>query len=183
MWSSWIRGQSCSGKVVLTELALPRPAASASPLAQTTTTCGENVGLHSFSFLSTTSRLIRPHPISAPVAGSPSKARPAAWVSCLDHNGGHQTTGIARRWRLVPEVRSSRVSRHIPHAIVPDRFSILTFASSTASSSYVVRCPSTMAGSKSLQDEQYNWRNFSICFLVSLGQIAFGYPASIIGVT
>ena len=40
-----------------------------------------------------------------------------------------------------------------------------------------------MAASKSLQDDQYNWRNFWICFLVSLGQIAFGYPASIIGVT
>jgi hypothetical protein len=30
---------------------------------------------------------------------------------------------------------------------------------------------------------QYNWRNFWICFLVSLGQVAFGYPASIIGTT
>ena len=30
---------------------------------------------------------------------------------------------------------------------------------------------------------QYNWRNFGICFLVSLGQIAFGYPSSIIGTT
>ena len=29
----------------------------------------------------------------------------------------------------------------------------------------------------------FNWHNFYICFLVSLGQIAFGYPASIIGVT
>lgn len=29
----------------------------------------------------------------------------------------------------------------------------------------------------------FNWYNFYICFLVSLGQIAFGYPASIIGVT
>jgi hypothetical protein len=32
-------------------------------------------------------------------------------------------------------------------------------------------------------DQQYNWRNFWICFLVSLGQIAFGYPSSIIGTT
>lgn len=31
--------------------------------------------------------------------------------------------------------------------------------------------------------EQFNWRNFWICFLVSLGQIAFGYPSSIIGTT
>ena len=31
--------------------------------------------------------------------------------------------------------------------------------------------------------DQYNWRTFWICFLVSCGQIAFGYPASIIGVT
>jgi hypothetical protein len=30
---------------------------------------------------------------------------------------------------------------------------------------------------------QWNWRNFFMCFMVSLGQIAFGYPASIIGVT
>lgn len=31
--------------------------------------------------------------------------------------------------------------------------------------------------------QQFNWRNFWICFLVSLGQVAFGYPASIIGTT
>lgn len=30
---------------------------------------------------------------------------------------------------------------------------------------------------------QMNWRNFWICFSVSLGQLAFGYPASIIGTT
>jgi hypothetical protein len=30
---------------------------------------------------------------------------------------------------------------------------------------------------------QFNGWNFFICYLVSLGQIAFGYPASIIGVT
>lgn len=30
---------------------------------------------------------------------------------------------------------------------------------------------------------QFNWYNFWVCFLVSLGQIAFGYPASIIGTT
>jgi hypothetical protein len=30
---------------------------------------------------------------------------------------------------------------------------------------------------------QWNHYNFFICWLVSLGQIAFGYPASIIGVT
>ena len=30
---------------------------------------------------------------------------------------------------------------------------------------------------------QWNGWNFFICFMVSLGQIAFGYPASIIGVT
>ena len=30
---------------------------------------------------------------------------------------------------------------------------------------------------------QWNGWNFFICFIVSLGQIAFGYPASIIGVT
>lgn len=40
-----------------------------------------------------------------------------------------------------------------------------------------------MAAAHPRKDEQYNWRNFWICFLVSLGQIAFGYPASIIGVT
>lgn len=40
-----------------------------------------------------------------------------------------------------------------------------------------------MANSDSAGNGQYNWRNFAICFLVSLGQIAFGYPASIIGVT
>lgn len=27
------------------------------------------------------------------------------------------------------------------------------------------------------------WRNFWICFFVSLGQVAFGYPSSIIGTT
>jgi hypothetical protein len=30
---------------------------------------------------------------------------------------------------------------------------------------------------------QFNGYNFLICWLVSLGQIAFGYPASIIGTT
>lgn len=32
-------------------------------------------------------------------------------------------------------------------------------------------------------NRQWNGWNFFICFMVSLGQIAFGYPASIIGVT
>jgi hypothetical protein len=27
------------------------------------------------------------------------------------------------------------------------------------------------------------WRNFWVCFSISLGQIAFGYPSSIIGTT
>ena len=36
-----------------------------------------------------------------------------------------------------------------------------------------------MFGSK----RHFNAWNFFICYLVSLGQIAFGYPASIIGVT
>ena len=40
-----------------------------------------------------------------------------------------------------------------------------------------------MANKDVAQKEQYNWRNFSICFLVSMGQLAFGYPASIIGTT
>lgn len=31
--------------------------------------------------------------------------------------------------------------------------------------------------------QQWNGRNFFMCLMVSLGQIAFGYPASIIGVT
>jgi hypothetical protein len=30
---------------------------------------------------------------------------------------------------------------------------------------------------------QFNAYNFLVCYLVSLGQIAFGYPASIIGTT
>ena len=30
---------------------------------------------------------------------------------------------------------------------------------------------------------QFNPYNFLVCYLVSLGQIAFGYPASIIGTT
>lgn len=30
---------------------------------------------------------------------------------------------------------------------------------------------------------QMNWRNFWLCYFISLGQIAFGYPASIIGTT
>lgn len=30
---------------------------------------------------------------------------------------------------------------------------------------------------------QFNAYNFWVCFLVSLGQIAFGHPASVIGVT
>ncbi|OQV02402.1 hypothetical protein CLAIMM_07606 [Cladophialophora immunda] len=34
------------------------------------------------------------------------------------------------------------------------------------------------------QDRQWNWRNFLICFAIAgCGQLAFGYPASIIGVT
>ena len=40
-----------------------------------------------------------------------------------------------------------------------------------------------MASGTLSKSPQYNWRNFWICFLVSLGQIAFGYPASIIGTT
>jgi hypothetical protein len=40
-----------------------------------------------------------------------------------------------------------------------------------------------MASEEPLKFSQYNWRNFWICFLVSLGQWAFGYPASIIGTT
>lgn len=31
--------------------------------------------------------------------------------------------------------------------------------------------------------KQFSWYNFRICFLLSLGQLAFGYPASIIGTT
>lgn len=30
---------------------------------------------------------------------------------------------------------------------------------------------------------QWSWKQFSVCFLVCLGQVAFGYPASVIGVT
>jgi hypothetical protein len=30
---------------------------------------------------------------------------------------------------------------------------------------------------------QWTWKQFSICFIICLGQIAFGYPASVIGVT
>ena len=30
---------------------------------------------------------------------------------------------------------------------------------------------------------QFNAYNFLVCFLVSLGQVGFGYPASIIGTT
>lgn len=30
---------------------------------------------------------------------------------------------------------------------------------------------------------QFTWYNFRICLLVSLGQLGFGYPASIIGTT
>ncbi|KAJ9496347.1 hypothetical protein LTR96_004373 [Exophiala xenobiotica] len=33
------------------------------------------------------------------------------------------------------------------------------------------------------QDRQWNWRNFLICSAIACGQLAFGYPASIIGVT
>ena len=50
-------------------------------------------------------------------------------------------------------------------------------------SRYHSQSTAEMAASKHSSDEQYNWRNFWICFIVSLGQIAFGYPASIIGVT
>jgi hypothetical protein len=28
-----------------------------------------------------------------------------------------------------------------------------------------------------------NWRNFWVCFAISMGQVAFGYPSSIIGTT
>ena len=30
---------------------------------------------------------------------------------------------------------------------------------------------------------QWTWKQFWICFLICLGQVAFGYPASVIGVT
>ena len=32
-------------------------------------------------------------------------------------------------------------------------------------------------------NQQVNWRNFWTCFLISSGQLAFGYPASIIATT
>jgi hypothetical protein len=32
-------------------------------------------------------------------------------------------------------------------------------------------------------ERQFNWYNFWVCWLVSLGQVAFGYPASIISTT
>ncbi|KIX09234.1 uncharacterized protein Z518_00313 [Rhinocladiella mackenziei CBS 650.93] len=31
--------------------------------------------------------------------------------------------------------------------------------------------------------DQWTWKQFAICFMICLGQVAFGYPASIIGVT
>ena len=31
--------------------------------------------------------------------------------------------------------------------------------------------------------QRINWRNFWICFLIASGQLAFGYPASVIGIT
>ena len=40
-----------------------------------------------------------------------------------------------------------------------------------------------MASDAPIKFSQYNWRNFWICFLVSLGQWAFGYPSAIIGTT
>jgi hypothetical protein len=30
---------------------------------------------------------------------------------------------------------------------------------------------------------QWTWKQFFICFIICLGQVAFGYPASVIGVT
>lgn len=30
---------------------------------------------------------------------------------------------------------------------------------------------------------QWTWKQFWICFVIYLGQVAFGYPASVIGVT
>ena len=33
------------------------------------------------------------------------------------------------------------------------------------------------------KNRKMNWHNFWVCFLISSGQIAFGYPASVIGVT
>jgi hypothetical protein len=35
----------------------------------------------------------------------------------------------------------------------------------------------------SSDQRQINWRNFYICFLISLGLIAFGYPSAIISTT
>lgn len=32
-------------------------------------------------------------------------------------------------------------------------------------------------------NRKINWHNFWICFWISSGQLAFGYPASVIGVT
>ena len=40
-----------------------------------------------------------------------------------------------------------------------------------------------MAEQNIAKAEQFNWRNWFVCFLVSLGQIAFGYPSAIIGTT
>lgn len=34
-----------------------------------------------------------------------------------------------------------------------------------------------------LVKRKMNWRNFWICFSISMGQVAFGYPSSIIGTT
>ena len=41
----------------------------------------------------------------------------------------------------------------------------------------------TTLSSMAILKRKINWRNFWICFSISLGQVAFGYPSSIIGTT
>lgn len=51
------------------------------------------------------------------------------------------------------------------------------------------KVPTTPVSTSSDADDQpakkqkFRWRNFWICFFIAFGQIAFGYPASIIATT
>jgi hypothetical protein len=43
--------------------------------------------------------------------------------------------------------------------------------------------PAIVVADTTKSKPKMKWRNFWICFSISLGQCAFGYPSSIIGVT
>jgi hypothetical protein len=149
------------------------------------------VGLHTagiwlWGILAGFAVVVRPFPLPAmhPVSGqSGSGARLTVWTVLTDSmSAGMSLEKVnARGERL----RRSAYSLHSILSFVSSlfRFRVYISPAFVLLASFHASHPSIVMANSKLQDEQYNWRNFWICFIVSLGQIAFGYPASVIGVT